>query len=365
MMAMMVLALLLQTSAQERVAWVPNPRTANGTWVADPSSHLSPAARDSINHLIRLLEAETSSEIAVVVVDSLSGLDRQEFALAIHRAWGVGKAGKDNGIVLLWAPTDRDIYVSVGTGLEGVLPDRRTGRLLDEFVIPAFRDQRFDEGVLAGVTALAAAAREETNPRAGITTRLTGEMNRDTGGGGGLPGFLIPLLGGLGTIALGAGGFVQYRRFQRRKPRPCPRCGTMMVRLDEVADDDELDPGAKAEERIGSIDWDVWECPSCSETLHIPYKKVFSGFEDCPECKRHTVQAGVARTIQPATTTTSGTAAMTHTCRHCGHSWTTTHTISRIQTSAGSSGSGGSRSGGGGSSFGGGSARGGGAGRSY
>ena len=362
-MTPLLLALVMQMTPAQRVAWVPNPRHANGTWVADPSSHLSPGARDSINHLITLLEAETSSEIAVVVVDSLSGLDRQEFALAIHRAWGVGKAGKDNGIVLLWAPTDRDIYVSVGTGLEGVLPDRRTGRLLDQFVIPAFREQRFDDGMIAGVTALAAAAREETNPRAGITTRAPGVMNRDTGGGGGLPGFLIPLLGGLGTIGLGAGGFVQYRRFQRRKPRPCPKCGTMMVRLDEVADDDKLDQGAKAEERIGSIDWDVWECPACSETLHLPYKKMFSGHEDCPQCKRRTVEVGGRQTLRAATTTASGLATVKRLCKHCGHSWITQVTLPRISTSTGSS-SGGSRSGGGGSSFGGGSARGGGAGRS-
>jgi uncharacterized protein len=354
-MSILLFALALQLTPAQRVAWVPNPRVADGSWVSDASGRLQPATRDSLNRLITLLESETTAEIAVVVVDSLSGLDRQEFALAIHRLWGVGKAGKDNGIVFLWAPNDRDVYVSIGTGLEGVLPDRRTGRILDEFVIPEFRKENFDEGVVAGVAALAAAAREETLAPG---SRWTGDSDDD----GGIPGFLVALLGGVGTIGLGAGGFLQYRRYQRRKPRPCPKCGTMMVLLDEQADDAELEEGARVEEQIKSIDWDVWQCPSCSETLHLPYKRIFSGHEDCPQCRRRTVKVTQRLQITAPTTTSTGLAHVTRKCRHCSHAWTTSETIPR-RTAASSGGSGGSRSGG--SSFGGGSARGGGAGRSY
>lgn len=369
MMAALLLVALAQSPRDlERVAWVSNPRVATATWVSDAGNRLSPAARDSINRIIGTLERETTAEIAVVIVDSLSGMAEQVFALAVHRAWGVGKAGKDNGVVLLWAPNDRATFVSVGTGLEGVMPDRRTGRLLDEFLIPAFREQRWDDGMIATVAALATAVREETSPRAGLVRGTPSvSVNAPDRDGGGLPGPLVGILGGLGVIGAGIGGGVGYRRWKRKRPRPCPKCGTMMRRLDEQKDDDHLEQGAKAEERIGSIDWDVWECPSCGETLEIPYKQFFSRFSDCPQCKRHTVESGAAVTLVAATTSSSGTSQTKHICKHCGHAWTTTATIARISTSSGSSssGTGFSSGGGGGSSFGGGSAGGGGAGRKY
>ena len=92
---------------QARIAWVPNPRTTNGTWVSDAGRHLRPATVDSVNAVISALERESGAEVAVVVVDSLAGLSEQEFALAIHRSWGVGKRDRDNGVVLLCAPTER------------------------------------------------------------------------------------------------------------------------------------------------------------------------------------------------------------------------------------------------------------------
>src|SRR5438552_980849 len=86
-------------------------------------------ARSPINAQLTTLERETTAEIAVVVLDSLSGLTPHDAAFRLHRNWGVGKANRDNGIVLLWSPALRQIYVSVGYGLEGVLPDARVGRI--------------------------------------------------------------------------------------------------------------------------------------------------------------------------------------------------------------------------------------------
>jgi uncharacterized membrane protein YgcG len=72
---------------------------------------------------------------------------------------------RDNGIVVLWVPTRRAVQVSVGYGLEGVLPDSRVGRIRDQTIFPAFRRKEFDAGMLAGVEAISAAAREEKNAR--------------------------------------------------------------------------------------------------------------------------------------------------------------------------------------------------------
>jgi uncharacterized protein len=369
-----VLLLTLQqvpATHQARVAWVPNPRTVSGTWVSDAGSHLRPATRDSLNAAIAALESATGAEIAVVVVDSLARLTEQEFALAIHRTWGVGKRGADNGVVLLWAPNDRAVFISIGNGLEGAIPDRLAGRIRDRDIIAAFRENDFDRGIRQGVTALASAIRDEY--AAGATGRV-----RSGDRGGNVSGeravtrqvkrIFTLVFSGIGTLALLVGGTIGTLHWRRRRPKRCPKCGTTMTLLGEQADDEQLDAGAKAEERVGSINWDVWVCPSCDETLRIPFKTFLTSYFACPQCKRRTAKAGSRRQITAPTTHRTGLAEVRCTCVHCGHAWTQTETIPRIaststSSSRGHSGRGSHRSGG--SSFGGGSAGGGGAGGRY
>jgi uncharacterized protein len=367
------LALLQITPAQaERLRWVPNPRTSNGTWVADPSHHLKPATVDSLNALIGALSRETGTEIAVVAIDSTSGFEPFDVALALHRMWGVGQKGRDNGIVMLWVPTQRAVQVSVGYGLEGVLPDSRVGRVRDQAIFPAFKRGDFDAGMLAGVTEIAVIAREEKDAR-GSTMSATKPaapnartaVEREPGVSSGRRKGMI--FGGIGALALAlAGGAAGAARYQRRRPRQCPNGHGDMVRLDETADDAQLDTGQRLEEQLKSVDYDVWLCPTCQCVFTIPHRAWFSKYSDCPSCKRRTLETST-RTLVRATTMHTGTQEITERCRNCAWTRTYTRTIPRVQTSSGSSGSslGGGGGGGGGSSFGGGSAGGGGAGGRY
>ena len=364
------LALLQITPAQaERLRWVPNPRVANGGWVSDPSHHLKPATVDSLNSLITTLSRETGTEIAVVAIDSTSGFEPFDVALALHRMWGVGQKGRDNGIVLIWVPTQRAMQISVGYGLEGVLPDSRVGRVRDQQIFPAFKRGDFDAGMLAGVEAIATIAREEkdargstmstTNPppNAGIVerenqTRPTRKSRK---------GIIFGALGGLLALAGGTAGAATYRR---RRPRKCPNGHGPMVRLDERADDAHLDTGQQLEERLESVDYDVWVCPTCQQVLVEPHRAWFSRYSVCKSCNRRTLET-TSKTIVRATTAHSGTQEVTERCRNCAFTRTYQRTIPRVQASSGSSGGSGGGGGGGGSSFGGGSAGGGGAGGRY
>lgn len=364
MLSALVIAAALQvTPAQlQRIRWVPNPRTQSGTWVADPSRHLRPVTIDSLNAIIGALEHETGAEIAVVVVDSTSGLEPSDFALALHRGWGVGKAGRDNGVVFLWLPTQRALHISVGTGLEGVLPDRRVGRIRDEEIFPAFRRGAFDEGVLAGVRALATAAREE--PTSGQRVAPGAARGAPTSGVGGTgSGDGGALIIGFLTIALGLGGVGWgIRRLLRFRSRPCPNGHGGMRRVDETADDQYLDEAERLEERIGSVDHDVWLCGVCGHTIKVPRRRWFSGYRDCPECKRRTVEVKTS-TLRHATEFSEGLRHVVETCKHCSYKKEYDQTIPRLtRSSAGRSA--GSKLGGGGG-FGGGTARGGGAGGRY
>jgi uncharacterized protein len=137
-----------------------------------------------------------------------------------------------------------------------------------------------------------------------------------------------------------------------------------MVRLDEQADDAHLDTGQQREERLKSVNYDVWVCPTCQQVSIVPHKAWFSKYSKCTSCGRRTLETS-SRTLIRATTSHSGSEEVTERCRNCGWTRTYTRTIPRVQTSSGSSGGFRSGGGGGGGSFGGGSAGGGGAGGRY
>jgi uncharacterized protein len=134
-----------------------------------------------------------------------------------------------------------------------------------------------------------------------------------------------------------------------------------MTRLGESHDDAFLEEGQQAEERIKSVDYDVWKCGSCGHHFTLRYPKWMTSYARCPQC-HHRTKSSTENTIVAATTTSSGTAQVIETCAFCTFHREHTKTLPRIQP--GSSSSGGS-SGGGSSSFGGGRSGGGGASRGY
>ena len=356
--------LLLQnapsTAQDGRLSWVHNPRETNSSWVADPAHHIGKFTVQSIDAIIDKLDREKSIEMAVVVLDSLDGLEPADAALLLHRRWGVGKRQRDNGVVFLWSPKLRRTYVSVGYGLEGVLPDARVGRILDEWVLPGFRANNFDGAMLQGVQKLADAAREETAWRPeGITP---GRVTSAVKGRGNGVWFLVPL----GVLVL-VGGGIGFRRLWRRRPRRCPAGHGMMRLLSETEDDAMLTREEGLEERLGSVDYDVWVCRQCEQRLVIPYRKWFSKYGECPKCHRRTCETATV-TLRAATTVSAGERAIYRECQSCGFKDSRREIIPRVvvtSSSGGSGSSGGGGGGGSGSSFGGGSAGGGGAGRSY
>jgi uncharacterized protein len=139
-----------------------------------------------------------------------------------------------------------------------------------------------------------------------------------------------------------------------------------MLQLDEIADDAKLEPGERAEERVGSIDYLVFVCAGCQFSRSVPVKRWFSGYDRCAKCSYKTAKESSTTLVQ-ATYDHGGTVQITESCTHCGyHRQYTRSTPRRTRESTSSSSSGySSSSSGGGSSFGGGSSRGGGGGSSW
>jgi uncharacterized protein len=101
-------------------------------------------------------EKNTSNEIAVVTLDSLEGDVIENAAVELFAQWGIGKKEKDNGVLLLIAPNERQLRIEVGYGLEPLLTDSRAGTIIRTIITPKFKENDYDGGITAGVQAIEA-----------------------------------------------------------------------------------------------------------------------------------------------------------------------------------------------------------------
>lgn len=99
------------------------------------------------------LAAQTGAQIVVVTVPNLEGRDLESYATDLFRRFGIGDKKENNGLLLLLALEEREFRVEVGYGLEGILPDGKTGRMQDEYIIPYLKNNEWDKGVLNGFNA--------------------------------------------------------------------------------------------------------------------------------------------------------------------------------------------------------------------
>lgn len=161
--------------------------------VNDLAKILSEDQQRSLEEILVQFGRETGTQIAVVTVSSMAGYDKADFAFRIGESWGVGQRGKNNGIVVLVKPkTSREsgqVYIAVGYGLEGVIPDAVANRLVvDQEMIPRFREDDYYGGIAQGVKVLMELARGE------FTAAEYAERSGEPEGSGAGSGFLIVLL---------------------------------------------------------------------------------------------------------------------------------------------------------------------------
>lgn len=132
-------------------AQLPRPSGA----VNDFADVLTADDEHTLTALVERVEATTSAEIAVATVTSLDGMSVEEYATRLFAEWGVGREDKDNGVLILVAPTAREMRIEVGYGLEGVLPDGLAGQIIREAFLPHFRDDQYGAGIVEGTTRVA------------------------------------------------------------------------------------------------------------------------------------------------------------------------------------------------------------------
>jgi uncharacterized protein len=135
----------------ERVEDLPQPTD----YVSDFAHVLSPQAIARLDALCAQLDhSQTNAQIAVVTIRSLDGDDSADFATRLFTQMKLGKKGSDRGILFLFAVNDHRRSIKVGYGLEGILPDAKTGDIGREMV-PYLRSNDFDSAVTMGVSEVA------------------------------------------------------------------------------------------------------------------------------------------------------------------------------------------------------------------
>lgn len=136
--------------------------------VNDFANVLSAQEKEALERKLVVFNDSTSTQVAVITINSLNGYSIEEIAHKFLRDWGVGQKTKNNGVVILAAIQDRKINIQTGLGMEGVLPDLVCKRIINKDIIPAFKRQQYYEGFDAATSSIIKISKNEyTNDKTG------------------------------------------------------------------------------------------------------------------------------------------------------------------------------------------------------
>ena len=162
LLIMVCVALLSGPLSAMTVDEVPNVHLKDARqYVTDSSAILSTAARDSINLMLGQLEEGSGIEVAVVMLPSIGNDDIFDFAHNLFRKWGIGKKKENNGLLVLFVMDQHKVRFTTGYGLEGTLTDALSKRIQMNEMVPAFKEGKWDEGMVKGVRATVAILKGE------------------------------------------------------------------------------------------------------------------------------------------------------------------------------------------------------------
>lgn len=157
----LILTVILSILLSFSVVAIDFPEPTDEFFVNDFADVIDDDVENEIQSIGASLYNQTTAQVVVVTVDSLDGYDVSEYALELGREWGVGSSETNNGVVLLMSVDDRQVTIQVGYGLEGCLPDGKTGRILDNYAIPFLRNDDFSTGLSETYKAIVSVVCEE------------------------------------------------------------------------------------------------------------------------------------------------------------------------------------------------------------
>ncbi len=175
LLAILILGSLAPATGASARDW-PKPTS----YVSDLAGIVDPSSRDSIEALAREVREKTGAEMAVVTLPDLGGEEIEPVATDLFEKWGIGKKGKDEGVLLLLASKERRVRIEVGYGLEGILPDGLCGSIIRRVMAPELGAGRYGSGLLRGAAAVAGVIAKD---RGVVITGATGLPVQESGKG--------------------------------------------------------------------------------------------------------------------------------------------------------------------------------------
>ncbi|QPH98201.1 TPM domain-containing protein [Campylobacter concisus] len=129
--------------------------------INDEAHIFSQNERDELLNLVQNFEQNSTTQIAIVTLNSLENRSIEELSLEIARGYKLGQKEDNNGVLLVVAPNEKKVRIEVGYGLEGVLTDAISSQIINGVMIPEFKNGKISEGVKEGVLAIIKAASGE------------------------------------------------------------------------------------------------------------------------------------------------------------------------------------------------------------
>lgn len=160
--------------------------------VVDAADLLTPVQEQDVAVRLSALEKQSGRQLVVATVPDLQGYDIADYGYRLGRAWGIGSKAKNDGALLIVAPTEHKVRIEVGYGLEGVLTDALSSQIVRNAIVPKFKANDYPGGIVAGVTGISTILTlppDEARVRAAQAAKE--EADRSNGGDSG--GFVIIL----------------------------------------------------------------------------------------------------------------------------------------------------------------------------
>lgn len=365
--------------AEYTVQSVPNPITANEhAFVSNPDGILRPETVQQMNAYIDSVKSRTGAEIAIVAINSIGQADHNLFANELFKEWGIGQAKQDNGLLILFVLDIRKVKIETGYGIEGILPDAISKRIISQEMIPEFKNGNYDAGLMAGLqrigsvilnepiqkVAVAPVAWNEILPiatgiyivliifslvwvinsvkKVRVNPKITTNIGRykalksEKTGIISLVALVIPVIGFIAIIAFSkpifllllipvpfttipANIYAKIKMFAiRREPVSCNVCNGTMRILSEKKEDVHLKLAQQFEEQLNAVDYDVFTCDNCDNVAVFTLDKP-SAYTQCPKCKTKAFILKDKKTLVAPTYISHGTQRTTFHCKFCGH----------------------------------------------
>ncbi|HEY0312626.1 MAG TPA: TPM domain-containing protein [Allosphingosinicella sp.] len=174
------LLLLLAFAASPAAAQKFPPLTGR---VVDTAGLLSPAQQQALTQKLAALEKASSRQLVVATVPDLQGYPIEDYGYKLGRAWSIGQKGANNGAILLVSKGDRRVRIESGYGLEPILTDAFNLSVIDEKIVPAFKNNDYPGGINAGVDALIEqlqAPQEAAEKRAAAATQKVHQVRQQS-----------------------------------------------------------------------------------------------------------------------------------------------------------------------------------------